>query len=70
MKACQGCTKREIGCHGTCETYAKEIEEDRAKKKAFKEENFISEYYTSSTHLTYNKNTGRYVVKSRKAGHK
>lgn len=65
MKACRDCTKREVGCHGWCEIYAKEVEEDHAKKKAFKQE-----YYTSGFHLAYNKNTGRYVVKSRKTKYK
>lgn len=26
IKCCKGCQKREVGCHGKCETYAREKE--------------------------------------------
>lgn len=39
MKCCKDCIapKRHLGCHATCEDYAKAKEEDKAKKKWLKE---------------------------------
>lgn len=38
MCKCNGCTKREIGCHGTCQDYANykaEIAELQKKRKSY-----------------------------------
>lgn len=33
MSCCYGCLKRTMTCHGTCEDYAKEMEENKEKRK-------------------------------------
>lgn len=36
MNPCYGCTTRVIGCHGTCERYAKVKQIREEKKKAYR----------------------------------
>ena len=41
MNSCQGCEKRRVGCHGTCEDYAQRDAENKQRRKQIREE---SEY--------------------------
>ena len=44
--SCQGCTKRKVGCHGTCKEYKEWLEEHhKIKEKAKKNEKRYFDYF-------------------------
>ena len=60
--SCHGCAERHIGCHATCDKYAKDVLRRHDEKEAYKARFDEFQRYQGEREIRYQKTGRRYVV--------